>query len=201
LYFSTQPPKNYRVIDRLRVITDGKPAPDPYSFTAVQIRKFKRKQRKARKAEQRRFHRLGKIQKPVNTQGLSAQQKLYAYAARMRDTPTPAECRIRSAVASLGIRYNHQLVFERIYRIVDFYLPEYLIAIEADGKQHYTKDGIEADAERDSQFKAHYPDVRFIRMSNAEIMNRDKHSLKAELQRRINVASASRPKPAQIPPP
>lgn len=52
------------------------------------------------------------------------------------------------------------------------YLPEFNIAIEADGPQHYTKEGMFDDLIREQQIKKvqKYQNIKFLRFSNADIL-------------------------------
>jgi very-short-patch-repair endonuclease len=51
--------------------------------------------------------------------------------------------------------------------ILDFYIPQYKIAIEIDGGQHYTREGKEADKTRDNALKRW--GIRVLRYTNADI--------------------------------
>ena len=51
--------------------------------------------------------------------------------------------------------------------ILDFYIPQYKIAIEIDGGQHYTSEGKEADKTRDNALKRW--GIRVLRYTNADI--------------------------------
>lgn len=95
------------------------------------------------------------------------------WAKRMRDKPTPAESMLRWCCQELGFEILPQRIFGHDNigkRIVDVFLPKPLIALEADGSQHYTPEGLKADAERAAFFAKHYPRIKFLRYPNHEIL-------------------------------
>lgn len=66
------------------------------------------------------------------------------------------------------ITYNDEL-YNRKFFIVDFYIPKIKIVFEVDGKQHYTKNGIEKDLKRDKILKSLGYEVK--RFRNPEVYN------------------------------
>ncbi len=66
---------------------------------------------------------------------------------------------------------NYEIKFQRQKAIgeyiVDFYCPSLKIAIEVDGNQHYSKEGIENDKIRTEEI--HTQGVQVIRITNKQI--------------------------------
>lgn len=96
---------------------------------------------------------------------------------RLKNNPTDAEVRLMIHLGEMGRRFQFQKPFNFIhgkpFRVVDFFLPDKNLAIEADGGQHRTPDGIRSDQERGMQFQEEYPEIRFLRFRNSEIMHGD----------------------------
>lgn len=65
------------------------------------------------------------------------------------------------------------LKFRRQYRvgkfIVDFYCARYRLAVELDGSQHYTPEGIMYDTQRTVFLESQ--GIRVVRYSNSEVLN------------------------------
>ena len=86
----------------------------------------------------------------------------------MRKNPTPAEKKLwQDYLKNLSIRILRQKPIDRF--IVDFYCATYKIAIEVDGQQHYTKEGLAYDTER-SAILSNYG-IKIIRFTNEEVTN------------------------------
>jgi len=68
-------------------------------------------------------------------------------ASEMRQNPTNLETKLELILDSLNINHKKQYVIGRF--IVDFYLPAYRIAIEADGPRHETYKARKRDEKRD----------------------------------------------------
>ena len=89
-------------------------------------------------------------------------------ARKMRKNPTPAEKKLwQDYLKNLSIRILRQKPIDRF--IVDFYCATYKIAIEVDGQQHYTKEGLAYDTER-SAILSNYG-IKIIRFTNEEVTN------------------------------
>lgn len=91
----------------------------------------------------------------------------------MRRNPTPAESVLAFTCGILGLRVLKQNVVGNAiigHRIIDVFLPDYQIGLEADGAQHYTPEGIAADRKRSQFFSVNFPAFRFLRYSNHEIL-------------------------------
>lgn len=138
-------------------------------------RRAEKKARKlARRAEMQRLGLLPSPPKPKKFVSGSSSKGVNAWAKSMRDNPTPAEQRLQKHAKALGYYINAQAVFgdPRIgQRIVDVLITHkgYEIALEADGAQHFTPEGIEADRIRAKFFTRYYPAVKFLRYRNYEI--------------------------------
>lgn len=115
-----------------------------------------------------------------------------AHASRMTSNPTKAETCMGSALSKIGVRFKQQYIVG--LRILDFYLPDLQIAIEADGSQHFTKEGIALDNLREKHILKINPKIRFIRYTNNFIIN-DVNFL---THLRAKIASLS-PQPPQPP--
>jgi very-short-patch-repair endonuclease len=65
----------------------------------------------------------------------------------------------------LGHRFRRQ--FGVVPYILDFYCPKKRLAIEIDGSQHFTADGVAYDNERTNFLQAHR--INMIRFTNSEV--------------------------------
>lgn len=90
---------------------------------------------------------------------------------------TKEEKIFRSFLERKGIKYQFQKIvyirdkdalIKKFY-ILDFYLPDYKLAVEIDGDYHNTKEQMELDAERESIIIKHYPNVSFLRIKNQDV--------------------------------
>ncbi|MGF1489433.1 MAG: endonuclease domain-containing protein [Prochloraceae cyanobacterium] len=99
---------------------------------------------------------------------LPYQRHLIEKARSMRKNPTFAEKKLwQNYLRNLPIRILRQRPIDRF--IVDFYCASYKIAIEVDGKQHYTKEGLAYDAERSAILSGY--GIKIIRFTNQEVIN------------------------------
>ncbi len=93
---------------------------------------------------------------------------LIELAQGMRKNPTPAEKILwEEYLRNLSVRILRQKPIDRF--IVDFYCASVKLAIEVDGQQHFTPEGIAYDLER-SAILAGY-EIKVIRFSNQEVMH------------------------------
>lgn len=90
---------------------------------------------------------------------------------------TKEEKIFRSFLERNGVKYQFQKIvyirdkdalIKKFY-ILDFYLPDYKLAVEIDGDYHNTKEQMELDAERESTIIKHYPNVSFLRIKNQDV--------------------------------
>jgi very-short-patch-repair endonuclease len=89
-------------------------------------------------------------------------------ARQMRKNPTPAERKLwEEHLYNLPVRVLRQKPIDRF--IVDFYCASVKLAIELDGQQHATEEGMSYDTER-SAILASYG-ITVIRFSNQEVLN------------------------------
>jgi len=73
------------------------------------------------------------------------------YSEELKVKATSYELEFKKILDQVGTPYifQHPVVCEQNYLyILDFYIPEYRIAIELDGSQHYTKQGLKKDKRR-----------------------------------------------------
>jgi len=101
---------------------------------------------------------------------LEYNRKLKNRTQDLRNNMTDAEIILWSKLK------GKQMINAQFYRqkpignyIVDFYCPKYKIVIELDGSQHFTKEGMEYDLERDTYLK--FMGLKVLRFTNIQIMN------------------------------
>jgi very-short-patch-repair endonuclease len=94
-------------------------------------------------------------------------QNLIELARQMRKNPTPAEREMWAYLCNLPVKILRQKPIDRF--IVDFYCASVKLAIELDGQQHYTEEGMTYDMERSGVLAGY--GIRVIRFSNQEVMN------------------------------
>lgn len=94
---------------------------------------------------------------------------LKSIARKLRDTMTDAEQALWTKIR------NRQINDKQFYRqrpignyIVDFYCPTSNLVIEVDGGQHYEKNAMESDAERDDYIKS--LGLNVLRFSNRDVL-------------------------------
>ena len=88
----------------------------------------------------------------------------------MRRNQTDAEMKLWSVLRNRqlsGVKFRRQFPVGKY--ILDFYAPEYNLAIEADGGQHYHQTGKMNDEVRSKELKAH--GIQVLRFSNRDILN------------------------------
>jgi very-short-patch-repair endonuclease len=92
---------------------------------------------------------------------------LIPFARKMRKEMTPAEAKLWfGLLRDFEPRVRRQRPFGRF--IADFYCAACKVVIEVDGGQHFTHEGLQADAERTDFLEA--LGLRVIRFSNAEVL-------------------------------
>ena len=94
---------------------------------------------------------------------------LYLDRAReLRKTMTRHERKLwYDFLRELPVKFYKQKLFGRY--ILDFYCPQYSLAIELDGGQHFEEHGLEYDQNRDAYLEQ--KGIRMLRVSNADIDN------------------------------
>lgn len=147
---------------------------DPDSQARREAKSERRRRRKLRKLARRKDW----PQKPPQIPNLT---KIEKYAMEMRKRPTKAERGVMNALLVLDVRFLHQHIIGN--RILDFYLPDHSVGIEADGGQHFTPEGISNDRKREAEILSIQPSLRFIRLGNKFILGNKR--LADELTRRI----------------
>lgn len=84
---------------------------------------------------------------------------------------TKAESIMKAHLTSLGVKYEFQKIYftlDNYYYIIDFFLPDWNIAIEVDGKYHADKKQQRKDSGREKKLKK--AGIRaFIRMNNSTV--------------------------------
>jgi len=87
-------------------------------------------------------------------------------AKELRKSMTSQEIKLWDGfLKNYPIRILRQKVIN--YYILDFYCRQANLAIDIDGNQHYTKDGLEYDKERDYLIEAY--GIKTIRIKNKEV--------------------------------
>ncbi len=94
------------------------------------------------------------------------------YASRLVSTETNAEAFLKALLLKADITFEDQKIVlgNHVFYIADFYLPDYHLIIELDGKHHYTPEGIIKDSNRDSILRELGFD-RILRIPNNEAFN------------------------------
>lgn len=141
----------------------------------------KRKERDARKKKRRRERYFKKIDSR-NKEKKQFRSRIEVYADRMRSRMTKAEIQINRSLKEIGVSFHPQYIIGR--RIIDFYVPSVFLAIEADGSQHFTKEGVEADRIRHEEILKIEPRIRFARYANKFILGNPR--IVEELRNKIN---------------
>jgi very-short-patch-repair endonuclease len=100
---------------------------------------------------------------------------LRPYRRDLRKRGTPAEASLWSRLKNRqvgGLLFRRQFSIDNY--ILDFYCPEYKIAVELDGEQHNTK--VDADVQRDKSLLDHYG-IYTIRYENRHVFERPQQIL------------------------
>ena len=89
-------------------------------------------------------------------------------ARLLRRTMTDAERKLWSLLRNnqLGVKFRRQVPFGK--HVLDFYCAAAKLCVELDGSQHYSKDGLKSDVERDDDLRDH--GIEVVRHSNAEFL-------------------------------
>ncbi len=98
---------------------------------------------------------------------------------RLYSNPTKPELAMERAVAKLGVPYRFQHLVSCRY-ILDFALPDQMIAIEVDGPSHYTVKGLASDVERTAKLAEKGWTV--VRCTNEEALADSEGTLRRMLQ-------------------
>ena len=105
------------------------------------------------------------------------------FAKELTTKATPWELEFGKILITLGVEFYFQypIVCEKNYLyILDYYLPEYGIVFELDGKAHYTKEKKEKDTERTKRLKK--KDLKVIRIRNTIVKHLTPSSVKELLK-------------------
>lgn len=97
-------------------------------------------------------------------------KNLKQVSRNLRNNMTEAEKLLWSRLRNkqiLGLQFYRQKPI--LNYIVDFYCPAVNLAIECDGDQHFTEEGLETDRIRDEALRK--LNLRVLRFSNLQIMN------------------------------
>ena len=90
---------------------------------------------------------------------------LVRQANKMRQRLTPSEAIFAKKLSAWGFRYKMQKVVGPW--IADFYLPEYELIVEIDGKSHFTRTGRLRDQLRDRWFEKN--NYRILHIRNEDV--------------------------------
>lgn len=103
----------------------------------------------------------------------SAKQVAKKYASELTTNATEAEILFQKVLKQYKIQFEFQkpIHFKDRFVIIDFYIPcqRKVLAIEIDGKAHYTKKGAGYDHER--QKRLWQKNIQTVRYSNSEVFN------------------------------
>ncbi len=103
-----------------------------------------------------------------NSQNINNQKHLKPFRKTLRSTLTPAEAKLWLCLKNKqldGKRFRRQFSIGNY--ILDFYCPEQKIAVELDGKHHFTPEGRMIDDERDLFLSAQ--GIRVLRFENIRV--------------------------------
>lgn len=114
------------------------------------------------------------------------------FAANLRKAPTQAEAVLAYILKQNSFPFEQQKIFGR--KIVDFFLPEYNLAIEVDGVHHHDCFGSRRDKIRGWYFYRNFPSVKFLRFDNSELLSRS--DTLTYITKKIQAAVAAIPTPA-----
>lgn len=132
-----------------------------------------------------------KKKKPTKEQDLeNLKHFLNRCAKKLRNKRTVWEGILYKYLKELGYKFKFQvpIICKNKYGyIVDFLLTDYNIFIEADGKQHYTKENIKKDNQRSRRLKkeGYYP----LRLANSQISTLTKDQIKDIIELSIAIHS------------
>lgn len=97
------------------------------------------------------------------------------FASRNTSNPSWLEKEVMKVLDSWNVKYRFQQIFYmkskggfiKNYYIVDFYIPDKHIVLEADGKFH--KDQVEYDDFRTKDIQKHYPSITVVRVETRDL--------------------------------
>ncbi len=93
--------------------------------------------------------------------------KLTSRAQKLRKSMTKEECRLwYEYLHTYPYRFRRQVTCENY--ILDFYCAAAKLAIELDGSQHYSPEGMEKDARRTAVLEAN--GITVLRFSNTDVL-------------------------------
>ena len=99
---------------------------------------------------------------------LANQPQLKTFRKELRKNLTPAEATLWKALQGgqlEGRKFRRQHSFGNY--ILDFYCPEEKLAVELDGRHHFSDAGFESDSERTTFLESH--GIKVLRFENREI--------------------------------
>ena len=99
---------------------------------------------------------------------LANQPQLKTFRKELRKNLTPAEATLWKALQGgqlEGRKFRRQHSFGNY--ILDFYCPEEKLAVELDGRHHFSEAGFEADLERTAFLESH--GIKVLRFENKEV--------------------------------
>ncbi len=106
--------------------------------------------------------------KPQKTEALNNQPQLKALRKELRNNLTPAEAALWKALQRSqleGRKFRRQHSFGNY--VLDFYCPAEKLAVELDGRHHFSDAGFEADSER-TKFLNGFG-IRVLRFENKDV--------------------------------
>ncbi|KAA9345693.1 endonuclease domain-containing protein [Adhaeribacter soli] len=106
--------------------------------------------------------------KPQKKEPLHNQAHLKVFRKELRSNLTPAEAVLWKALQGSqleGRKFRRQHSFGKY--ILDFYCPAERLAVELDGRHHFSDAGFEADSERSAFLESH--GIKVLRFENKEV--------------------------------
>ncbi len=101
-------------------------------------------------------------------------QKGIEFSNKLIANATKWELEFKSKLENLGIKFYFQqpiICSNKYLYIMDFYLPQFKLCIELDGKNHFTPSGIRKDKLRTHRLKKEK--IQVIRIANADVNSID----------------------------
>lgn len=95
------------------------------------------------------------------------------YWYRLYTKQTPAEVILESLICKLKMRYRTQHIVMSCNAILDFYFPDYNLALEVDDPGHLKPKQVAKDKERTDKLLA--KGIRVIRCTNDDVFSRPGH--------------------------
>ena len=105
------------------------------------------------------------------SKGRSRQKIAFQYRHQLKNKATKPEKIVKRMLRKMGIEFKFQWIFfgKKRFVIADFYLPDFEVVLEIDGKDHYKEDALIYDKYRTDFLKNRCGILDVIRFKNAEV--------------------------------